>query len=48
MRVPGSSHGTPFRRAMSYRTPRVTMPFFIVMMEFFRAPSSIVTSPSTS
>ena len=48
MRVPGSSHGTPFSRGMSYRTPRVTSPSFTTMMEFFAAPPSIVTSPSTS
>ena len=45
--VPGSRYGTPFRRAMSYKTARVTMPSFMLSTEFRDAPCSRETLPFT-
>ena len=47
MRVPGSRYATPFRRGISYSTPRVMMPSFMVSTAFRLAPSSLVTRSAT-
>src|SRR5206468_239257 len=47
IRVPGSRYGTPFNLGMSYSTARVTIPPFMVRMEFLAAPPSLVTRPAT-
>src|SRR5262245_60928075 len=48
MRSPGARYGTPFSRAMSYSTPRVTMPCLMGRTEFFSAPFSLVTNVAVS
>src|SRR4029079_1121830 len=48
IRVPGSRYGTPLSLWMSYSTPPVTITVFIVRIEFFAAPPSLVTNLSTA
>ena len=46
MGVPGSRYGTPRSRGMSMRTPRVTIPFFRLWIEFFGCPFAMTSSAS--